>query len=704
MKEKGESKQHEPLRRVTPSQEKPLQSWKEISAYLERDERTAQRWEKIAGLPIRRHRGGRGSSVYAFPNELDAWRVAQDPKTKRKQKRRWILSAAFGTICIVLGVWFIKYGPILNPPNSLVEAAEGLIFRQVLEGEGADIWGGNPSPDGRFFAYADWDNANGDLAIRDMDTGEVRNLIRDSSGTDYDNYVQEAVFSPDGQKIAYSWYKDVYELRMINADGTGQRELYRGESQWSVRPCSWSPDGKKILVHMHLGWLPRENQIAFISATDGSLEILKTLDWQYPTNLALSPNGQQVVYDYPADKQSTTHDLFLLNINNHQEATLISHPANDLVLGWVPGSRSILFASDRTGHWGIWMLTVDQEGQPTGQVKLIKKDTGPIRPLGFTQDGSFYYGIGRDQIDVFTAEIDFESGKVVSPPDTAIKHFMGTNQSPAWSPDGKYLAYTSVRSPVPNSTLLCIRSEDDGTVRELSPRLTQFRGLRWSPDGKSVLTVGTDLKGRRGAFLIEVQNGEVTSDFIRPDLPFPPEWIPGRNAIVFAAKDFEKTQSQIVWLELENGKEKKIGSLTQDSILNRVRISPDGSQLAARNFHSKDKSIDLVVCSIEGGPLKTLLTIKEPEGIFDLSWTADGKQVLFFKRTGEPSHESELWAVPVETGKPQKLGIQAGYILQLDVHPEGKRIVFGGYSRDDEPQVWVMEGLIPGTGNTERKD
>ena len=34
--------------------EKPLQSWKEIGTYLDRDMRTAIRWEKEEGLPIRR--------------------------------------------------------------------------------------------------------------------------------------------------------------------------------------------------------------------------------------------------------------------------------------------------------------------------------------------------------------------------------------------------------------------------------------------------------------------------------------------------------------------------------------------------------------------------------------------------------------------------------------------------------------------------
>ena len=56
--------------------ETPLQGWKEISSYLDRDTRTARRWEQQAGLPVRRH-GGPRASVYAYPSELDAWRAAR---------------------------------------------------------------------------------------------------------------------------------------------------------------------------------------------------------------------------------------------------------------------------------------------------------------------------------------------------------------------------------------------------------------------------------------------------------------------------------------------------------------------------------------------------------------------------------------------------------------------------------------------------
>ena len=52
-----------------------LDSWKEIAAYLKRDVRTLQRWEKQENLPVRRHRHDRLGSVFAYKSELDAWRL-----------------------------------------------------------------------------------------------------------------------------------------------------------------------------------------------------------------------------------------------------------------------------------------------------------------------------------------------------------------------------------------------------------------------------------------------------------------------------------------------------------------------------------------------------------------------------------------------------------------------------------------------------
>ena len=55
------------------SPENRLDSWKEIAAFLRREVRTVQRWEKTAGLPVHRLRIERQSAVYAYKSELNAW-------------------------------------------------------------------------------------------------------------------------------------------------------------------------------------------------------------------------------------------------------------------------------------------------------------------------------------------------------------------------------------------------------------------------------------------------------------------------------------------------------------------------------------------------------------------------------------------------------------------------------------------------------
>ncbi len=57
-----------------------LDSWKEIAAYLRKDIRTVQLWEKKEGLPVHRHAHIARATVYAYPDELDAWLA------ERKQK------------------------------------------------------------------------------------------------------------------------------------------------------------------------------------------------------------------------------------------------------------------------------------------------------------------------------------------------------------------------------------------------------------------------------------------------------------------------------------------------------------------------------------------------------------------------------------------------------------------------------------------
>ena len=65
----------EPLPSSSPDQPSSgrLDSWKEIAAYMRRDVKTVQRWEKREAMPVHRHLHDKLGSVFAFRDELDVW-------------------------------------------------------------------------------------------------------------------------------------------------------------------------------------------------------------------------------------------------------------------------------------------------------------------------------------------------------------------------------------------------------------------------------------------------------------------------------------------------------------------------------------------------------------------------------------------------------------------------------------------------------
>lgn len=65
-----QGKQAQPLPKTVPA---VLNSWKEISAFVGRGIRTAQRWERSSGMPVHRIGHGNRAPVYVVVSELNFW-------------------------------------------------------------------------------------------------------------------------------------------------------------------------------------------------------------------------------------------------------------------------------------------------------------------------------------------------------------------------------------------------------------------------------------------------------------------------------------------------------------------------------------------------------------------------------------------------------------------------------------------------------
>jgi Tol biopolymer transport system component len=565
----------------------------------------------------------------------------------------------------------------------------GVTIRQAWAGP----WYGGLGAPSRDGAYLTFRNESEDLAIRDLATGEIRQL------TKHQNVQQSAyqsVPSPDGKQVAYSWYEDgLWELRVVGLDGTAPRVLY-SNTEVNAYPTDWSPDGKNILTILERK--DRNRQIALVSSRDASVHPLKSSDERGLARPRFSPDGRYIAYALQQGPKSGEYDIFVLALEGGREIPLVQHPANDVHPDWTPDGKRILFFSNRTGTMGAWWIQV-AEGHPQGTPELVKPDLGlDLSPMGFTRNGSYYYGVRMEMNDVYVAELDLATGKLVSAPSAATQRFVGSNSKPDWSPDGRQLLFLSKRGPgYWGARALCIRSTESGEVRELASKLDRVPAARWSPDGRSLLVIASHPTQGIGGFRIDVQTGEFV---VVPGPPGSFGYIPAVShdgkAMIYQAAFKEPRRYSVMVRDLETGKDRELYSFADPAhFTSRLTLSPDERQLAfVMAADTEGRSPVLKVMPAAGGEARDVLHgVQIPFGEAPIAWAPDGLSLLFVKQPSPTDPKTELWLISVQGGEPRKLELAADGMRDICLHPDGRHIAFTGVKNRDE--VWVLENFLP---------
>ena len=577
------------------------------------------------------------------------------------------------------------------------EVTKNLAVRQVWSGPDVDACG-SPSPDGRYLTFTDWET--GDLAIRELPTGKTRRLTKTGSQIKPMAFALNSRISPDNKLVAYSWLNKhgTYDLRLIGIDGLADRALYSNKDI-EAYPQEWSTDGKHIATFLYSN-KDEDHQIVWISVEDGSVDVLKTKLEGHATGSGVShsPDDRYIVYGHPVEEDPLNYDIYLIATDGSGEIPLVEHPANDRVLGWVPGGKEILFRRDYLGSWDVWTIPV-ANGKPVGSPKRIISDVGGIAPLGFTHDGSFYFSSMTRRFTVEVAPFDLKTGTVE---EQSSLTFLGSNYEAVWSPDGEYLAFineqTGIGGPGFYHRPLHIFHLQSGEERELTADF-EVRVPRWSPDGSSVLITGYDNNKsdqkdyNGGVYKIDVQDGHI-SELVQ----FPPvqeflrdvwwnnsvaEWSHDGNAI------FYLNRGRIYMRDLESGNEKQ---LYQNNKLARLlNLSPDGERLVCDKVNENEATSSLLILPISGGEPRELCKlqgIRGPRRV--VTWAPDGKYVFF---TEKLKRGSAMWRISPEGGEPERLWQSDKEISSMSIHPDGQQISFSTSEQDLE--IWVMENFLP---------
>jgi len=573
--------------------------------------------------------------------------------------------------------------------------SRSMVARQLWEGSDGYAFG-SLSPDGSFISYVDW--ASGSLAIHDLDRSTER-YIADLNPVLPHGAGSTSVVSPDGERIAYTWYSPDtgYEVRTVRRDGSDNRTLTSG---WTrprhIELEGWSADGRDILAIFYVD--ESTHDLRLIDTRSGTAYTAARLGTTAPELARLSPNGRWIAYQQA--NEDGTHDVLLAATDNSITTTLVDHPANDLLPIWTTDGRYVLFVSDRTGSLAAWIVEVSSEGQPVGEAQLLKPDFGRSIPLGFTRDGALIYAQQVSVNDIYTAPLS-QDDRTLGARVAIGGALVGVNRAPRLTRDGRRMVYFSEPGNLPPTLgpkVFTVRDTETGKEHTLSPALRRILLPRWHPDGGTIVAEALGKDDQWGIYAIDADSSEIellvgwpgalcgcsASPVISPD---------GASLAYFRPNERDGGGDLVV-RHLANGAEVTlVGGILAIDVRDMV-FSPDGRRLATAmrpRSRNRDAGWRLQFLDVATGRRVDVTSLGTDYETLSLSgWTDNGQGLLFVR--AEDDRHSLGWVSADGEDLAWLILELPRDIRDVQLHPRHDRLVFtaGEY----RAQLWMLENPL----------
>ena len=470
----------------------------------------------------------------------------------------------------------------------------------------------------RLMRYPDVNNGKivfsyqGDLWTVPQNGGRASRL------TVHDGFETHPKFSPDGEWIAFTGnYFGGTNVFVIPADGGEPRQLTYHPSTATV--VGWTPDSKYVVF--------ASNRTAYSRFYTELFKV--SIDGRYPEKLPVdrgslasySPDGKQMVFTrhptffwwWKRYKGTFNQDLWLYDFGAKTFNKLTDYVGNDTWPMWGRDGK-IYFVSDRNGianlfsydlstkrieqvtehrrdgvQWpsmssdGRWIVyenegklwLFDVKSRHTKEVVVTAPADDHFNVVAFVNPTKFIQGW---DVSPHAKRVVFDArGEIFTVPvkngDTRdlSKTTSAREQHPAWSPDGKCIAYVSDVSGEQEIYLI------DQKAEQKPQKLTStggFKyGLLWSPDGKKLLYFTHD----HHLYLLDVNSKKLTDIARNPvDVINSYAWSPDSRwvAYAFSRKNFV---NDIYFFDTKSGKSTPALARPNDDY--NPAFSPDGKTL-----------------------------------------------------------------------------------------------------------------------------